>query len=184
MKILIADDEAIIRMGLKSMLVALGHTVLEASNGREALQIVQYQHPELALLDIQMPYTDGLHVARAIDRVRPIPVVILTAFGQKELVDKAAEFPIHGYLIKPVQSAELNAALAVATRRFVETRALVAEKARLEHLLATRTLLDRAKGKLMDSGLTEEEAYSAVQRHAREKRISLAAAAREILDWQ
>lgn len=115
MKILIADDEAIIRMGLKSMLAELGHTVFEATNGREALQIVQHQHPELALLDIQMPYTDGLHVARAIDRVRPIPVVILTAFGQKELVDKASEYPIHGYLIKPVQSAELNAALAVAT---------------------------------------------------------------------
>ncbi|MCO5182417.1 MAG: response regulator [Anaerolineae bacterium] len=184
MKILIADDEAIIRMGLKSMLAELGHTVFEATNGREALQIVQHQHPELALLDIQMPYTDGLHVARAIERVRPIPVVILTAFGQKELVDKASEYPIHGYLIKPVQSAELNAALAVATRRFAETRALLAEKARLEQALATRKLIDRAKGRLMESGLTEEEAYQAVQRHARERRISMADAAREILEWQ
>jgi response regulator NasT len=183
MKILIADDESLIRMGLKSMLRGMGHSVVEASNGRDAVQIAMHNEPDLAILDIHMPYMDGLHAARAIHKIRPIPVIILTAFGQDEIIEKAAQFPIHGYLVKPIETHDLKAAIAIATHRFKEAQALATEKARLERQLETRKLVDRAKGKLMQGGLSEDEAYRAIQRHSREKRISMTAAAQSVLDW-
>ena len=181
MLILIADDESIIRLGLKSMLEGMGHQVLAATNGREAIRMVERQQPDLAILDIQMPYTDGLQAARAIMAARPLPILILTAFSEQDLIDKATDLPIMGYLVKPIEPEALGAAIAVAVKRFGEAQALVGRAARLEADLAARKLIDRAKGRLMQDGLTEEQAYQALQDRARRARQTMAAAAAAIL---
>jgi response regulator NasT len=181
MLILIADDESIIRLGLKSMLEGLGHQVLAATNGREALRMAERQPPDLAILDIQMPYTNGLQAARALMASRPLPILILTAFSEQDLIDKATDLPIQGYLIKPVEPEALAAAISVAAKRFADSRAQAARMAQLEADLATRKLLDRAKGKLMQDGLSEDEAYQMIQDLARRGRQTLAAAAAAVL---
>lgn len=181
MLILIADDESIIRMGLKSMLEVMGHQVLAATNGREAIRIVERQHPDLAILDIRMPYTDGLHAARSIMATCPIPILFLTAFSEQDLIARATDLPIQGYLIKPIQPDELSAAITLAVKRFAESRALAEQAAQLEAELAARKLIDRAKGRLMQEGLSEEEAYRSIQERARRERITLAAAAAAVL---
>lgn len=181
MRILIADDESIIRMGLKSMLNEMGHEVLAAANGREALQMAQQHRPDLAILDIKMPYTDGLQAAKALTRVYPLPILLLTAFSQQDLIEQAADLPIQGYLIKPIKPEELAAAIAIATRRFADTQSLQQRADKLEDELTTRKLIDRAKGKLMDSGLSEEEAYQAIQQRARSNRQSMRQVAITIL---
>src|SRR5690606_20826935 len=126
MLILIADDESIIRLGLKSILEGLGHQVIAATNGREAIRMAERQQPDLAILDIQMSYTDGLQAARAIVGNRPLPILILTAFSEQDLIDKATDLPIQGYLVKPVEPEALGAAITVAVKRFAESRALAA----------------------------------------------------------
>jgi len=181
LKILVADDESIIRLGLKTMLTTLGHEVLLASNGREALNIVRSSAPDLALLDIQMPLTDGLEAARTIAQKYPMPILILTAYSEQDLIERAAQLPIQGYLIKPVNERDLAAAIPVAIARFEEAQTLAREKAELQESLETRKLVDRAKGKLMQNGMSEEEAYLALQRRAREGRISMRQAAEAIL---
>jgi two-component system, response regulator PdtaR len=168
MKILIAEDEAIIRMGLKTMLAEMGHEVYAAVNGREALQMARMHDPDLAILDIKMPFTDGLETARVLVRTQPMPILLLTAFSQQDLVEEATELTIQGYLIKPVNADELAAAISVASKRFLEMQSLALEKERLERQLETRKLIDRAKGKLMGEGLSEEEAYLTIQRQARQ----------------
>jgi AmiR/NasT family two-component response regulator len=181
MRILIADDEAIIRLGLKTMLQEMGHQVIAAMNGREAIQMAARQAPDLAILDIKMPYTDGLQAARVISRERPMPILILTAFSDSELIDKATDLPIQGYLIKPVQPAELSAAISVAAKRFDEGQQLTERARKLEEDMKTRKLVERAKGKLMLTGLSEEDAYRALQIHARKNRLTMRAAAMAIL---
>jgi len=181
MLILIADDESIIRMGLKSMLQGMGHEVLTAVNGREALRLLEHHHPDLAILDIKMPFTDGLQAAKLIGERSPMPVLILTAFSEAELIDRATDLPIHGYLIKPIQEEALAAAIAVARKRFAEAQALTARADKLADSLESRKLIERAKGRLMAEGLSEESAYQAMQKYAREKRQSLRAVAEAIL---
>ncbi|PID85118.1 MAG: response regulator [Chloroflexi bacterium] len=181
MKILIADDESIIRMGLKSMLAGLGHEVMAAVNGREALQMTRRQEFDLAILDIKMPYTDGLQAAKTIARTQPMPIIMLTAFGDDELIEKASELPIHGYLIKPVAPAELSAAIQVAYKRFAEQQVLAKRAVQLYKTLEMRKTVERAKGKLMENGMTEEEAYHQIQRTARDSGQSMHAVALAIL---
>lgn len=181
MRILIADDESIIRMGLKAMLNEMGHEVLAAHNGREALQLARHHQPDLAILDIKMPYTDGLQAAKILSREHPMPLLFLTAFSQQELVEQAADLPIHGYLIKPIQPEELAAAITIAVHRFQDSQQLQQRANKLEEKLAGRKLLDRAKGKLMAAGLSEEEAYQFIQQRARRQRQSLQEAAQTIL---
>lgn len=181
LRILVADDEAIIRLGLRTMLTEMGHEVLLASNGREALEVVRTARPDLALLDIRMPLTDGLEAARVIARRHPMPVLILTAYGQQDLIEKASELPIQGYLIKPVDERELAAALQVAVARFSDAQAAAQKIAELNDLLETRKLIERAKGRLMQTGLSEDDAYHALQRRARDERLSMKAAAEAVL---
>jgi two-component system, response regulator PdtaR len=173
MRILIAEDESIIRLGLKAMLQEMGHEVVLAANGREALEQARRCRPDLAILDIKMPLTNGLQAAETLSRTQPLPILLLTAFSEQDLIERAAELPIHGYLIKPIQAGELAAAIAVATKRFAEKEALLTQTARLEATLATRKLIDRAKGRLMAGGLAEAEAYQALQQQARQQRQSL-----------
>lgn len=176
-----AEDEAIIRLGLRTMLTAMGHEVLLAANGREALNLVRNARPEVALLDIRMPLTDGLEVARVIARKHPMPIIILTAYGEQDLIEKASELPIQGYLIKPVDERDLAAALQVAVRRFAETQAAAQQVAELQATLETRKLVDRAKGVLMAGGLSEEAAYLTLQHRAREERLSMRQVAEAVL---
>jgi AmiR/NasT family two-component response regulator len=184
LKILIADDESLIRMGLKTILTTLGHEVLMAVDGHEALNLFHTRAPDMAILDIRMPFTDGLTAAKAMYKHRPIPILILTAFGEKDLIESAAALPIQGYLIKPVDEADLAAAIEVAAARFDQSQVLAREAAELRDDLESRKLVDRAKGRLMRDGKTEEEAYREIQNQARSKRISMRVAADEVLQTQ
>ncbi len=181
LRILVAEDETIIRLGLRTMLTQMGHEVLLAANGRDALNLVRAAHPDLALLDIRMPLTDGLEAARVIARKHPMPILILTAYSDRELIDRAAELPIQGYLIKPVDERDLAAAITVAHRRFAEAQAATRQLAELQETLETRKLIERAKGVLMQRGHSEDEAYHWLQRRAREERLSMRQVAEAVL---
>jgi AmiR/NasT family two-component response regulator len=184
LKILIADDESLIRMGLKTILTTLGHEVLMATDGHEALNLFHTRIPDMAILDIRMPFTDGLTAAKAMYRHRPLPILILTAFGEQDLIESAAALPIQGYLIKPVDELDLTAAIEVAAARFDQSQNLVREAAELRYDLESRKLVDRAKSRLMREGKTEEEAYREIQNQARSKRISMRLAANDVLHQQ
>ena len=181
MHILIADDEPIIRMGLRAMLQEMGHTVTAANDGREALQQLRRHAFDLVILDVKMPYTDGLQAAQTISRTTPLPILLLTAFSEADLIERAANLPIHGYLVKPIRPDQLAAAMAIAVRRFADTQALQQQTAELSQKLAARQLIDQAKQQLMASGLSEEEAYRTIQQRARHSRQSMEQVAQEIL---
>jgi len=181
LKIIVADDESIIRLGLKAMLTELGHEPLLASNGREALSLARTIDADLALLDINMPMTDGLEAAKVIAKKHPMPIIFLTAYGQQELIEKATALPIHGYLIKPVNERDLAAAIGVALARFNEQQNALREAEKLREDLETRKIVERAKGVLIDQGLGETEAYQYIQRKARDGRTSMREVAEKIL---
>ncbi len=181
MKILIADDESIIRLGLKKMLENLGHEALAATNGREALQLARRHNPDLAILDIKMPFTDGLQAAQTLSRTHPLPILLLTAFSQQDLIEEATDLPIQGYLVKPIKPEELTAAIAIAQKRFAETQALANKVGQLAQTLEDRKLIERAKGKLMETGLSEAASYQALQQVARQNRQTIIQVARALL---
>ena len=182
MRILIAEDESIIRMGLCRILEEAGHQVVAAPDGRTAVKLARQTGPDLAVLDIKMPGMDGLEAAQTIYRRRPLPIVLLTAYGDRELVEQAAELPIMAYLIKPVNERELLATLEVVTARFAEFQWLHRQTTGLEEQLATRKVVERAKGVLMQrEGLNEEEAYLRIQRWARQERCTKREVAEVIL---
>jgi len=180
LKIIVADDESIIRLGLKGMVTELGHETYLASNGREALNLARTIDADLALLDINMPMTDGLEAAKIIAKKYPMPIIFLTAYGQQELIEKAAQLPIHGYLIKPVNERDLAAAIGVALARFHEQQQALREAEKLREDLETRKIVDRAKGILIDRGMSENEAYQYLQRQARDSRTSMREVAEKI----
>ena len=163
------------------MLEEMGHEGITAANGREALQQARRHTPDLAILDIKMPYTDGLQAASALSRSQPLPILLLTAFSDKTLIERATDLPIQGYLVKPVTPEELEAAISVAIKRFEETQQLREQTSTLEEKLETRKLVDRAKGKLMAAGLSEEAAYKSIQHEARESGQSMRQVALGIL---
>ena len=181
MRILVADDESIIRLGLKAMLAEMGHEVIMAVNGRVALDMARRHQPELAILDIKMPFTNGLQVAETLSRTQPIPILLLTAFSEQDLIEEASSLPIHAYLIKPIKPEELAAAIAVARKRFVDNQALTEKASKLEETLESRKIIDRAKGKLMAKGLSEEDAYHLIQTQARSLNKSMKLVALAIL---
>jgi response regulator NasT len=181
LKILIADDESIIRLGLKTILSDLGYEVTMATDGREALRLAHQKEFDVAIFDIKMPFTDGLDAARALYKFRPTPILLLTAFGEQELIEKASDLPIQGYLLKPVDETQLSAAITVALKRFKETKSLVNKTSELEERLETRKLIEQAKGILMKQGLSEDEAHKHLQRLARDSQTSLRKVAEELL---
>jgi len=164
-RILIADDESIIRMDLKEMLNNLGYRVVgEAGDGQEALRLARELKPDLVIMDIRMPHLDGIEAAKILTEEKIAPVVLLTAYSQKELIDRAKEAGVVGYLVKPFKEADLSPAIEVALARFGEFRQMVQEVDDLQHALLTRKLVDRAKGILMDQkGMTEAEAFRTIQ---------------------
>jgi response regulator NasT len=181
LKIIVADDESIIRLGLKGMLAELGYEPYLASNGREALNLARTIHADLALLDINMPLTDGLEAAKVIAQKHPMPIIFLTAYGQQDLIEKAAQLPIQGYLIKPVNERDLAAAIGVALARFDEQQQALRDVEKLREDLETRKIVDRAKGMLIDRGMSENEAYQYIQRKARDGRTSMREVAEKML---
>lgn len=181
MKILIADDEPIIRLGLKSMLQGMGHEVTSATNGSEAVQMVSRYPFDLAILDIKMPYTDGLQATRLIAKKHPLPIILLTAFSEQDLVEQASDLPIQGYLVKPVRPEQLSATIAVAHKRFMDEQANQQAVEQLNEKLANQKLVNRAKAKLIKQGLTEAEAYAKLQATARQTRQPIHIVARKVL---
>jgi AmiR/NasT family two-component response regulator len=165
-RILIAEDETIIRLDLRNLLEDSGHEVCaEARDGVEAVELAQRHRPDLAVLDVKMPRLDGIEAARRILEERPIPVVMLTAYGQEELVARAVEAGVFGYLVKPFREADLLPAIATARARHEELAALREEADSLAEALAARKAIERAKGLLMErDGLSEDEAFKRLRK--------------------
>jgi response regulator NasT len=166
MRILVAEDETIIRLDLKDLLERAGFEVVaEAKDGEEAVALARSEQPDLILLDVKMPRLDGIEAARRILDERPIPIVMLTAYGQQELVARAAEAGVFGYLVKPFREQDLLPAIHTARARHEELQALREEAESLQEALAARKVIERAKGLLMEKeGLTEDEAFSRLRR--------------------
>jgi len=183
LRILIADDEAVIRLGLRSMLEDQGYRVVgEAADGTRALDLVRRLRPDLVFLDIKMPGIDGLQAAQALLTERAVPVIVLTAYADREFVDKAKDAGVLAYLVKPVRESDLRPTIEVALARFREIRALHDDVGSLEDTLATRKLVERAKGVLMRrGGLDEASAFAQIQRQARNSRKTMKEIAEEIL---
>ena len=186
LEILIADDESIIRLGLKQILEEAGHIVSAAENGVAAVRLAEAHTPDLVILDIKMPEMDGFEAARAILDRTQVPIIFLTAYGEQELVERAVRLSVMGYLVKPIKEAELLAMIQVAARRFEEHTRTAQTAGELQNELASRRTIDRAKGLLMQrDGISELEAYHRLQQRARtERRTLLEAAEEEIRDLQ
>jgi response regulator NasT len=182
-RVLIAEDEALIRLDLKEMLEEEGYTVVaEVGDGRQAVEQALAQRPDLVILDIQMPELDGLSAAEQIAAARVAPVIVLTAFSQRELVERARDAGAMAYLVKPFSKNDLVPAIEVARARFAEMTALDGEVRTLEERLETRKVVERAKGVLMtEQGMTEADAFRWIQRTAMNERTSMKALAERIL---
>jgi AmiR/NasT family two-component response regulator len=182
-RVLIAEDEALIRLDLREMLEEEGFTVVgEAADGEQAISLADQLQPDLVICDVKMPKTDGIAAAAHIAGNRIAPVVMLTAFSQRDLVERARDAGAMAYLIKPFQKRDLLPAIEMATSRFAEIRALETEVSGLRERLAARKLIERAKGALMTQhGLTEPEAFRWIQRAAMDNRTSMRAVAEVVL---
>jgi response regulator NasT len=192
-RVVIAEDEAIIRLDLKEALEELGYEVVAAcANGQEGLERVRIERPDLAIFDVKMPIMDGLEAAATIDKERICPVIILTAFSQRALVEQARDAGAQAYLVKPFQPADLVPAIEISVARFAQARALEEEIANLEDKSQTlttqlelRKILDRAKGKLMEKyDLSEPEAFAFIQRRAMDTRSRMSIIAQGIIDGE
>jgi two-component system, response regulator PdtaR len=179
-RVVIAEDEALIRMDLAEMLAEEGYAVVgEAGDGVKAVELAERERPDLVILDVKMPVLDGIAAAERIAEARIAPVVILTAFSQRELVERARDAGAMAYLVKPFTRSDLVPAIEIAVSRFTELDALDREVADLGEQLATRKAVDRAKGVLQkELGLTEPEAFRWIQKTAMDLRRSM----REVAD--
>ncbi len=182
-RVVIAEDEAIIRLDLKETLEEEGYEVVgETGRGDEVVDLVRTLEPDVAILDVKMPGVDGLTAAREITGERLAAVLILTAFSQRDLIEQARDAGALAYLVKPFQRSELVPALEVALGRFQEIKALHDQAQSLEEQLATRKLVDRAKGRLMDGhGLSEQDAFSFIQRTAMQQRLTMRVVSEQVL---
>lgn len=172
-RIVVAEDEALIRMDLVEMLTESGyHVVGQASNGQEAIALVKELKPDLAILDVKMPVLDGISAAEEIIHIAP--VLMLTAFSQKELIERARDAGVMAYVVKPFSITDLVPAIEIAMSRHKQMTSLEKEIADLHDRLETRKLIDRAKGILMTAlNLTEPQAFSWIQRAAMDRRMSM-----------
>ncbi|MCZ2824881.1 MULTISPECIES: ANTAR domain-containing response regulator [unclassified Modestobacter] len=182
-RVLIAEDEALIRLDLKEMLEEEGYVVVaEVGDGQAAVEQAQLLRPDLVVLDVQMPVLDGIAAAEQIAAARIAPVIVLTAFSQRELVERARDAGAMAYLVKPFSKNDLVPAIEVAVGRFQEMHALDAEVSDLKERLETRKVVEQAKGRLMsERGMTEAEAFRWIQRTAMNERTSMKALAQAIL---
>jgi two-component system, response regulator PdtaR len=181
--VVIAEDEALIRLDLREMLEEEGYVVAgEAGDGDTAVKLAEDLRPDLVIMDVKMPGLDGISAAERITASQLAPVVILTAFSQRDLVQRASEAGAMAYLIKPFTKADLVPAIEVAVSRFAEIAALNSEAASLRERLEVRKLLDRAKGHLQDSqSLTEAQAFRWIQKTSMDRRLTMRAVAEDVL---
>ena len=166
MRVLVAEDETIIRLDLKDLLERSGFEVCaEARDGEEAVELARSEQPDVAIMDVKMPKLDGIEAARRILDERPIPIVMLTAYGQDELVSRAVEAGVFGYLVKPFREQDLLPAIRTARARYEELSALREEAESLAEALAARKAIERAKGLLMEKeGLNEQDAFARLRK--------------------
>jgi two-component system, response regulator PdtaR len=182
-RVVIAEDEALIRLDLREMLVEEGFDVVgEAADGEQAVALATELLPDLVICDVKMPKMDGIAAAAQIAGTRLAPVVMLTAFSQRDLIEKARDAGAMAYLVKPFQKRDLLPAIEMATSRFAEIKALEAEVTGLRDRLEARKLIERAKGSLMSAhGMSEPEAFRWIQRAAMDNRTSMRAVADLVL---
>ncbi len=166
MKVLVAEDETIIRLDLRALLEQAGYEVCaEARDGEEAVRLARTTEPDLALLDVKMPKLDGIEAARRILDDRPIPIVMVTAYGEQELVSRAVEAGVFGYLVKPFRESDLLPAIETARARHGELATLREQADSLAEALAARKAIERAKGLLMTrEGLSEQDAFARLRK--------------------
>src|SRR5579863_10366479 len=183
-RVVVAEDEALIRLDLKEMLEEEGYEVVgEAGDGETAVKLAVSQRPDLVILDVKMPVLDGLSAASQIAADRLAPVVILTAFSQRELVERARDAGAMAYLVKPFTKADLVPAVEMAVSRYAEIRALDAEIGSLRERLEVRKLLDRAKGLLQsEHGLSEPEAFRWIQKTSMDRRLTMRKVAEAVIE--
>jgi response regulator NasT len=183
-RVLVAEDEALIRLDLVEMLREEGYQVVgQAGDGEEAIKLAAELKPDLVILDVKMPKLDGIEAASKITSDRVAPVVILTAFSQRDLVERARDAGTMAYLVKPFAKRDLVPAIELAISRFAELQALESEVAGLTDRLETRKVIDRAKGLLMTAqSLSEPEAFRWIQRTAMDRRTTMKAVAEAVVD--
>lgn len=183
LKIVIADDEPIIRLDLKKTLENMGHMVVgEAGDGSKAIEQARTLKPNIVILDIKMPEVDGIDAAKVITTEGIAPVLLLTAYSQKDLIDRAKDAGVFAYLVKPFKEADLMPAIDIAISRYAEFMELESEVTDLENKLETRKAVDRAKGILMDQyGLKEQEAFRRIQVQSMNTRKSMREIAEAII---
>jgi response regulator NasT len=180
-RILVAEDEALIRMDLVEMLQEAGYEVIaQAGNGEEAIALTLEHQPDLAILDVKMPILDGISAAEKI--IATAPVLMLTAFSQRELIDRARDAGVMAYVVKPFTIGDLVPAIEIAISRHTQLQSLALEVADLHERLETRKIIDRAKGILMKAlNLSEPEAFSWIQRAAMDRRLSMKEVAQAVI---
>ena len=182
-RIVIADDEALIRRDLREMLTNLGYLVVgDVGDGRSAVNLARELKPDLVIMDIRMPDMDGIEAAKLLTEDGIAPVLLLSAYSQRDLVERAAAAGVSGYVIKPFDESNLLPAIEVVMSRFNEYQAICGEVAQLEDRLETRIAVDRAKGILMDQrGMSEQEAFASIQRMSMNSRKSMREVAEAII---
>jgi two-component system, response regulator PdtaR len=183
-RVVIAEDEALIRLDLKEMLAESGYAVVgEAADGEAAVELVRTLEPDIVILDVKMPVLDGISAAEQITAAGTSAVVMLTAFSQRELVERAVDAGAMAYLVKPFAKSDLLPAIEVAVSRHLQLRALAAEVHDLTDRLDTRKLLDRAKGLLQSkAGMSEPAAFRWIQKTSMDRRTSMRAVAQAVVD--
>jgi len=185
-RVVIAEDEALIRMDLKEMLEEAGYQVVgEAGDGETAVRLAAELAPDLVVLDVKMPVLDGISAAERITADGLAPVLMLTAFSQRELVERARDAGAMAYLVKPLQKADLVPAIEIAVARYEQMAALSREVADLNERLETRKLVDRAKAVLQrEHGLSEADAFRWIQKSSMDLRIGMRQVAQTVLDQE
>jgi two-component system, response regulator PdtaR len=183
MRLVIADDESLIRMNLKETLVGLGYLVVgEAGDGVSVVNLARELRPDLVIMDIKMPKLDGIQAAKVLTEDKIAPVLLLTAYSDRELVDRAREAGVVNYIVKPFRDAELLPAIEIAMARYAEFQEMDKQIDNLKETLETRKLVERAKGVLMDTqGLKEQEAFRKIQQLSMNTRKSMREIAQAIL---
>lgn len=183
-RVVIAEDEALIRLDLKEMLEEEGYSVVgEAGDGETAVRLAEEHRPDLVILDVKMPVLDGISAAERIAGASIAPVLMLTAFSQRELVERARDAGAMAYLVKPFNKSDLVPAIEMAVSRYTELRALEREVADLAQRLETRKLVDRAKSVLQTKyGLTEPAAFRWIQKTSMDRRMSMQAVAQAVIE--
>lgn len=184
LRVLIVEDDTLVGMGLRAQLEKIGHKVIgQASDGEEATKLFREGNPELVLMDIRLDQTDGIELAGQLLAERRVPMIIISAYSDKELIDRAAAAGVFGYLVKPVNGEALAAQIGVVLTRFGEHQKLMEENQNLLQTLETRKLVERAKGILMKRlNLAEPDAHRRLQQESQKRRISIAEIAKRIIE--